>query len=255
MDQVKAPRKWVIYTLSDPQSGEIRYCGFTSARRPETRLSEHVCHSKRRRTRVQCWVFSLLTKGLRPAMNIVQNGQGDGWASAEQHWITTLKAQGVRLLNHTEGGEGTIGWNPSPEFRARAAARQGRINLARGPVSNEVRAKLRQSQGKRFDALRAQGADLMPYWMHTPEAHEKSAKARRGQKRTDEQRRAMSEAHKNPPAEFREKWRQAIYRRPREQREAFAKINTGRKFTDEHRLKMSEAAKRRWARVRKEVDT
>ena len=65
---------------------------------------------------------------MRPVLSIVESGENDwdegAWQAAEQKWIAFYKAAGCNLVNLTSGGEGTVGYVPTAETRARMAAAQ-----------------------------------------------------------------------------------------------------------------------------------
>lgn len=112
----------LIYTLSAPNGGAVRYVGMTSTSL-RTRCSSHICAgNKGDRTHVARWVRSLLTKGLRPVITeIDQVAVGGDWKAAERYWIAHHRALGANLANLTDGGEGVLGWTMPEEQRARLA--------------------------------------------------------------------------------------------------------------------------------------
>lgn len=103
----------MVYTLSDPESQEIRYVGVTH--NPLSRLSEHLSKAKGGENNHRaCWIRSLLKKGLAPLFQVVETGAGGGWADREMQWISDLRGKGCRLVNGTDGGEGTLGYKAPP---------------------------------------------------------------------------------------------------------------------------------------------
>ncbi len=100
---------WVVYGLVDPRNNAIRYVGRTITM--AKRLRQHVIDSKLRKTRVQCWISSLVKLGLTPHYTILESGFSAYVDSgiSECNWIAKLKAQGIRLTNSTDGGDGTRG--------------------------------------------------------------------------------------------------------------------------------------------------
>ncbi len=45
---------WVVYALLDPRTDEVRYIGYTPAKRRKIRLREHIYSAKRSRTHTAC---------------------------------------------------------------------------------------------------------------------------------------------------------------------------------------------------------
>ena len=98
-----------IYTLSDPDTKEIRYVGKT-VKSLEERLNNHVQETRMngygKRTYKNNWIKGLLLIGKLPvveALDIVDDTQG---SDVEIYWIAQVKAWGFRLTNMTAGGDG-----------------------------------------------------------------------------------------------------------------------------------------------------
>lgn len=137
----------------------VRYVGKTN--NPSKRLKDgHIPSSKGGSTHTAHWIAKLLSEGVRPFMVIVDSFQTDEQAlEAERRWIPHYRASGADLTNATEGGEGMAGYTPTDETRKRLGdARRGK------PQSKEC--------------------------------IEKRAARLRGMKRTEEQRKRMSESAK-----------------------------------------------------------
>ena len=119
-------RPWAIYALSDPQSGEVRYVGWTINLRQ--RLRDHLKPSRIAGTQHRDkWIASLISRGLTPAVAILEEDVGGGWAEAERRWIAHYRAASPNMTNHTDGGEGALGRAHSKEARQRMSEkRKGR---------------------------------------------------------------------------------------------------------------------------------
>jgi hypothetical protein len=200
-------RHWIIYTLADPRTGEIRYVGMTFRKRQ--RLNEHVSRAATGgRTHRDCWIKSLLDAGLRPTLAVAQEGRGDGWQDAERSWIAGLRESG-RLVNHTDGGEGLPGYVPTPELREKWSAMRKGVKYSPGRVG----------------AMKGRS--------HTPEARAKIAKAATSRPHTDQSKAKLSAARKGKPlsAEHRRKLSEAKAGRtlPAEHRRKIAASTTSRK--------------------------
>lgn len=94
-----------IYTLNDPDTLEIRYIGKTDDL--NRRLVRH-CNEKGKTHRI-FWVQSLIAKGKRPVIMILQKlNSTDNWQQHEIRWIAYGRAKGWRLTNKTDGGDGVV---------------------------------------------------------------------------------------------------------------------------------------------------
>lgn len=112
---METKRTWLIYALTDPQTGEVRYVGVSF--RGRARLREHLSRARKRyKTHLYCWLRSVLAAGRRPGWSVLEQGVGAAWQEAERRWIASFPR--ARLCNHTDGGEGTPGYAPTPELRA-----------------------------------------------------------------------------------------------------------------------------------------
>jgi len=115
---------YLVYGLVDPRSGELRYVGQTDHLLCQ-RLAQHehaARRSKDRRMNTQ-WVRSLQAAGVRPEMFVLDRVFSKADADeAERHFIAYFRMVGARLNNHTDGGEGCVGYRHSPAARARIAA-------------------------------------------------------------------------------------------------------------------------------------
>ena len=140
--------KFLIYALCDPRTGEVRYVGKTeSAFR--TRLNHHIFRARKgEKHHVYCWIRKLLSEGVRPEMELVEECfSHEDLAETERFYIAYFRSLGFRLTNHTEGGEGCIGYKHTDEARARMSAIQrGRKRALRGPMPTEHRLKISRTK-------------------------------------------------------------------------------------------------------------
>ncbi len=98
-------KKAYIYTLSDPITGEVKYIGKT-INEPKIRLYGHLSESKKSSTHKSNWVKSLLSKGLKPIIGILDEVNNDDWEFWEDYWIEQFKTWGIELTNCIDGGKG-----------------------------------------------------------------------------------------------------------------------------------------------------
>lgn len=166
-------KPWEIYTLSDPRTQEVRYVGVTF--RGKRRYNEHISRAMTGgKTHRDCWIRSLIVAGVRPFYRVVETGDGDGWQDAERAWIAKYR-QSERLVNHTDGGDGTPGLPISPEIRRRLSEARKGVPYPPGRIS--------AMKGKQ----------------HTPEALEKIRVASKGRRMPDSMRRKLSALRKQNP--------------------------------------------------------
>lgn len=147
-------KKWEIYGLADPQSGEIRYIGVSH--NPKKRYLSHLSTSKTRKTYKDNWIFSLLEKNLKPIYTLIEVGFGKTWKEREKYWISEYRKIG-RLTNLTDGGEGVLGLYHSKDSREKMRSAHLGVKLSKEhckniskalslrPITEEYRKKLSQS--------------------------------------------------------------------------------------------------------------
>lgn len=225
--------------MIDPTNNEVRYVGVTH-KKEATRLREHLSKARRgEKTHRSTWLRTLLAKGLRPTLAVIDRGLGPGWVEAEQMWIKHYREAGAQLVNATDGGEGTLGYVPSQETREKMRAHMKNRPPAPSPTP-ETRAKMAESQRQRFEWEQANGISRKGK-KRSPEAAANISRALTGRKLSEEHRKKLSEVHQNPSEELREKWRQAVLKRPVEVRQAFASNQKGQPKSEEHRRKIGQS--------------
>lgn len=193
-------RIWQIYTLSDPRTDQVRYVGVTF--RGRKRFNEHMSRAATGgRTHRDRWIYSLLLLDLRPIYQVIETGQGDGWPEAERRWIAHYR-QLAKLTNHTDGGEGTLGYIPTMESRQKLSLQRKGVPYPPG----------------RIPAMKGKH--------HTPEARAKITAAGTGRRHTETSRRKLSEAHKGKILSP-------------EHREKLGAIHKGTTLTEEHKQKIA----------------
>lgn len=145
--------KFIIYGLFDPRDGQLRYVGLSSRgfARPRHHLLQARCDTKKGRRTHQChrtnWIMKLDRLGMKYGIVILQEFEDEAVLNqAEVFWIKYFREMGCQLTNQTDGGEGTFGWAPSPEWRKRQSERMKgkRYSLGVHP-SNETRKRMSDS--------------------------------------------------------------------------------------------------------------
>lgn len=193
-------RPWEIYTLSDPVTLKVRYVGITF--RGKRRLNEHLSRAVNGgKTHRDCWIRSLIASGVRPSYLVIEHGCGDGWQDAERRWITHFR-ESCDLVNHTDGGDGTPGYIPSPALRKKWSAMRAGVPYQPG----------------RIGAMKGKS--------HTQESREKIRQAGLGRHHTKESKAKLSEAHKGKQLS-------------EEHKEKLSAIRKGSVLTEEHKQKIA----------------
>jgi hypothetical protein len=149
--------QFLIYGLVDPRTKLVRYVGCSSKGLVRPRAHAHPKTLAKDRTHKANWIRSLLEEGYAYEIAVLASSTEEALKADEVWWIAYGRASAWPLTNLTDGGDGTLGWSPSPEYRAALSARfKGRV--------------------------------------FTPEHLEKIAEAHRGQKRSPEARENMRRA-------------------------------------------------------------
>lgn len=236
-----------IYTLADPNTGEIRYVGKT-ARKLSDRLGSHLYYAKKSHVYSARWILTLPAP---PIIKLVLRVRGDG-AQAEQGMIAFYHAKGYRLTNLTDGGEGIVGYKHTPQAlkKMSASALGNKVNVGRKhseehvakvaaklrgrPRTLEVRAKISAGNKGRIMPAEHRARLLAIHLGQTlsPEHRAKIGNAGRGRKLSQEAKNKISVAN------------QGRVRSP-EHRAAVAKANKNRIFSPETLAKLSAAGKGR----------
>lgn len=99
-----------IYVLKDPETNEIRYVGKT-IKSLIVRLGEHINEAKRNsgKTHKINWINSILNKQTIPVIEQIDECKWVDSENLEIYYIQKYKAEGARLVNTTDGGEGCLG--------------------------------------------------------------------------------------------------------------------------------------------------
>lgn len=101
----------VIYTLSDPRSGEVRYVG--KSVNPKGRYYSHIYTSERKMdgsgglSHKSNWIGSLLKQGVLPIMEILEILEESLLSDAEMFWMIQMKCWGFKLTNTIYASIGT----------------------------------------------------------------------------------------------------------------------------------------------------
>ena len=174
-----------VYALCD-ELDRIRYIGKT-VKTAEKRLAVHLNEAKNGIQNRRCnWLRSLLVRGIKPKIKILEQGHFLDGCLAEKHWIERLRKSGLDLVNGTDGGDGIPGHRHTEASRKQMSlAALGRI------ISESQRQKISQANsGNKYNVGR----------IHTLDARRRMGESRRGTHRTLAQREHLSVALKNSKA-------------------------------------------------------
>lgn len=165
------------------EDGRIRYVGQTTGDL-KNRLCAHLSAAYRRqKTPLARWLRKLIVTGGTPAIFVIERDAT--LHLAEQRLIAWYRRHGARLLNVTDGGEGTLGCRFPGRKRPDLAARN---RLAAGkPIPHlntpETIAKISAaSKGKPrpYMVARNRATAGKPGHRHTPESRAKISAAHKG---------------------------------------------------------------------------
>lgn len=129
------------------RNGELRYIGQT-IKPLDARLKEHLwASSLKKATHKNYWIKSLLAKGLKPEIQVIQELYTlDDLNKAEDYYIKFFKEQGCDLTNSRDGGIGMR--NPSSDVRLKMSmAKRGKPSPRKGKswMTEETKEKLREA--------------------------------------------------------------------------------------------------------------
>jgi hypothetical protein len=98
-----------IYTLSDPMTNEVRYVG--KCNNPKERYKAHLNKARDKNTHKRNWINKLRDFGLKPTFEIIDIVPINNWHFWERYWISQFKTWGFKLMNYTDGGDGSSNGN------------------------------------------------------------------------------------------------------------------------------------------------
>jgi len=202
-----AASKYTIYALTD-KAGDVRYVGWATNTQRRLRTHIHQARKEPLRNHRTNWIHSLLKVGLKPSLVVIETGNGCDWGEKERGWIKFFRERGCRLVNATDGGDGSLGYKHSSGTLAKMAkARIGRVfsleHRARlsearlgHEVSPETRAKIgAASRGQSPESRLKMSASKLGHAV-SAETRAKIGDANKGQIPSPEERANMSIAQR-----------------------------------------------------------
>ena len=208
-----------IYSLSDPDTGEVRYVGKSID--VKRRFWTHCREQKNDNTHRARWIAKLLRQEKLPMLTVIEVVEEPAWQEAETKWIAYYRGLGCSLVNSTDGGDG--GHNPPPDVREK-------IGMA--------------LRGKRFsESHRGKIAQALKGRVFTADTIAKMGAGKKGntncvgRKLSEETRRKISASRTGKRVSEEVRLRMKV-------------ASTGRIHTAESIAKMREVAKRVWQQRR-----
>lgn len=141
----------LIYTLSDPRTGEVRYVGKTCKTLAQ-RLANHIYDAPRIPSHRGNWIIQLSRLDLRPSIaliDIIEDSDDNDWQAREVYWIAHYRRIGARLTNLDSGGRRGKCMTPESKEKCRIAS-----------TGRKHSAETREKMGKIF-----KGRKMLPEWL------------------------------------------------------------------------------------------
>lgn len=171
-----------IYGLFDPRDCRLRYIG--KADNPQKRLSKHITAAKKgQRTHKDDWVRLLLSEGLEPAIEVLEECSAESWQEVERLWIAKCREFELDLTNNTDGGEGII--DSTGEIREKI--RQKAIGRRHSEETKRKLAAIRPTdEMRRQNSERKKGNKNLLGYKFSEESKQKMRLAKLGKKQPPE---------------------------------------------------------------------
>lgn len=245
-----------VYGLREVGTEDIRYVGQTSYAL-NNRLKRHWSEANNgNKTARSNWMRSVRDRGGEiESIPIEENAE---WNKAEIRWIAEYRENGARLLNHTDGGQGTTPGTKFSQERIKNCKEAQRKNY-RNPetIRKHHEAIMRHAQTPKGQANLAALQELV---RSNPEYEKRRVDGVRKSHRTEEFRELMSEQAKEQMSDpaARAHLAKLNHERMKDPKNREMAAENARKGWQDPEKKakrcqsLKEAAQRRWAKVRAE---
>jgi predicted DNA-binding protein YlxM (UPF0122 family) len=128
-----------IYGIS--HRGLIRYIG--KSNNPRRRLYQHI--NEKSNKHKYNWLNNIIKNNDRPTIEIIDEVPEEEWEFWEQYWISQFKTWGFKLINATNGGDGSNGYKHSEKSK-----RKMRRSKLGTKLPQEQRDKISKSVKQKF---------------------------------------------------------------------------------------------------------
>lgn len=181
-----------IYGLFDPGNLSLRYIGKTD--NIGFRLDGHIRRARHRNGNNRYkdnWIRQLLSEGLEPAIEVLEECTEDNWQEVESAWIKEAREKGARLTNIYEGGRGASSGENAPWYGITGEAHPA-YGIKRSGEDNGMWGKEHSEKTKKLigDKNRQNYSDETKtpwYGKHLSDEHKRNLSiARTGQKKSKE---------------------------------------------------------------------
>ena len=109
--------KTYIYTLTDPDTNQVRYVGKTvNVKRRYYGHTNENSNKRLKNSHLANWLLLLLKNNKKPILEVIDECDSN-WEELEKYWIAQFKAWGFKLTNLTEGGQGGTGYKQTEEHK------------------------------------------------------------------------------------------------------------------------------------------
>lgn len=169
---------YLIYAIrhSHDIDMEYRYVGMTNDL--HRRAKKHIRDANSGVNRYVCkWIVSHLGFVTFDVLEICTTK--DELILAERKWILVLKERGYRLVNHTDGGEGSFG-RVHKEDSKRAISNSLKLSWSKRELSDEYRDNIRKRDKYWSEDARKKASERSTDRVHTQESKNKMSEAHKG---------------------------------------------------------------------------
>ena len=205
-------QQWFVYVLKDPRTDSVRYVGWTVD--IERRLYIHIWRAENdqdNNTHKGRWIRLLLKEGLKPIIETIESGYGDGWKESERRWVKHFRDAGCKLMNLTDGGEGTLGIVVKESTRRiQSALRKGRRDWwGRG-----IEAAIESNRGRKQTTEHIEKVRIANIGRrYSAEIRARMSEAAKKRKMSPEGKALLSAARRRKPLKHSEEFKRALVAR------------------------------------------